>query len=270
MVEPDAYDDNPFNMDWLYKEIAEHTNLVEDESGESLIIKPLVKVVMRIIEFDKESIAENINWSAQVVLPKGMDDEEATGKRIEMETVKESVYEELIRVKKELKDVKQRFGLDKQEAFLKSNANITLKEFALMLNGRDCQPNLTPDELLLAKQRGFVVVYGDSDDRVEFKGAIREEGHTNPLAKDRPAGILALSETGELLDEDSDLYTAYVNGNRNIINVFYCSKDGLNWVFETDIPHETFLTYDGEYNEDYADFDDGFARCIVFEVLALR
>ena len=177
---------------------------------------------------------------------------------------------ELECVKAELAEIKQRFGLDKQEAFLKEHANITLKEFAAMLHGRDCQPNLTPDERLLAERRGFVIVYGDSDDRVEFDGAIKAEGHTNPLAKDCPAGVLALSADGKLLDEESDLYSEYVKENRNVIKVFYCSKDGLNWAFETDIPHETFLTYDGGYDEEIADFDDSFARCIVFEMSALK
>ena len=177
---------------------------------------------------------------------------------------------ELERVKAELAELKQRYGIDKQEAFLAAHANISLKEFAAMLHGRDCQPNLTQDELLLAQQRGFVVVYGDSDDRVEFEGALRAEGDTNPLAKDRPAGVLALSEDGELLNEDSELYAEYIKENRNAIKVFYCKKDGLNWAFESDIPHETFLTYDGGYNEEYVDFDDGFARCMVFELAALK
>ena len=177
---------------------------------------------------------------------------------------------ELERVKAELAAIKKRFGIDKQEEFLKAHANITLKEFAAMLYGRDCQPDLTPDELLLAQQKGFVVVYGESDDRVEFRGAIRAEGHTDPLIKDGHAGVLALSEDGELIDDESDLYAEYISHNRNIIEVFYCRKDGLNWVFETDIPHETFLTYDGGYDEEYADIDDGFARCIVFEVSALK
>ena len=181
-----------------------------------------------------------------------------------------STLDELQSVRAELLEIKRRFGIDKQEAFLAENANITLKEFAAMLHGRDCQPNLTPEELLLAKRKGFVVVYGDSDDRVEFDGAIRAEGYTNPLKEDSPAGVLALSEKGVLLQKDSDLYARHVKENRNVITVFYCCKDGLNWVFESDIPHETFLTYDGGYDEEFNDFDGGFARCIVFEVSALK
>ena len=182
----------------------------------------------------------------------------------------ENLSNELIRVKAELAELKKRFGIDRQEAFLKAHTGITIKEFAAMLHGRDRQPNMTPDEVLLARECGFVVVYGDSDDRVEFEGAIRAEGHTNPLAKDCPAGVLILSENGKLLDDESTVYADYLRINRNVIRVFYCSRDRLNWVFETDIPHETFQTYDGGYDEDFANFDGGFARCIVFEFSALK
>jgi len=181
-----------------------------------------------------------------------------------------STLDELQRVRAELLEIKRRYGLDKQEAFFAASANITLKEFAAMLHGRDRRPNMTTEELLLAKNRGFVVVYGDSDDLVEFEGAIRAEGDTDPLVKNAPAGVLVLSEKGELLQEDSDLYAEYLKENRNVITVFYCCKDGLNWVFETDIPHETFLTYDGGYDEESGNFGDGFARCIVFEVSVLK
>jgi hypothetical protein len=140
-------------------------------------------------------------------------------KDIKVELVK--VKAELERVESELAEVKKRFGLDKQEAFLDEYANITLKEYAEMLFGRDCTPELTPNELLLAQKRGFVVVYGDSDDRVEFEGAVREAGHTNPLIREGPAGVLALSKEGKLLDEE------------------------------------------------YSDFDEGYARCMVFELSAL-
>ena len=142
-----------------------------------------------------------------------------------------------------------------------------------MLQGRDRQPNLTTNERLLAELRGFVVVYGDSDDRVEFEGALKLEGYTNPLNKACPAGILALSKDGKLLDEESSLYAECIKENRNVITVFYCCKDGLNWAFESSIPHETFFTFDGGYDEefdDWADLDNAFARCMVFEVTALK
>ena len=52
-----------------------------------------------------------------------------------------STLDELKHVQAELLEIRQRFGIDKQGAFLEANAKITLKEFAAMLQGRDCQPN---------------------------------------------------------------------------------------------------------------------------------
>jgi len=40
------------------------------------VCKPLVKVVLRIVEFDAESIPNDISWNMQVVLPKGMEGED--------------------------------------------------------------------------------------------------------------------------------------------------------------------------------------------------
>jgi len=75
LVDPDIHDGNPFDTDWLNMEVEEHPALVEDETGEELIIEPLVKVVSRIIEFDTDSIPEDISWQVQIVLPKGMEGE---------------------------------------------------------------------------------------------------------------------------------------------------------------------------------------------------
>ena len=76
LVDPDIYDGNPFNADWLTEDVGEHPNLVEDELGESLIIEPLVKVVTHIVELDTESISDNLSWQSQIILPKGMEGEE--------------------------------------------------------------------------------------------------------------------------------------------------------------------------------------------------
>jgi len=73
LVDPEIYDDNPFDTDWLNGEVEEHPALIEDETGESLIIEPLVKVISRIVEFDPNTIADDISWNAQVLLPKGME-----------------------------------------------------------------------------------------------------------------------------------------------------------------------------------------------------
>ena len=52
-----------------------------------------------------------------------------------------------------------------------------LKEFAQMLDGKERgNPQFTKEEIQIANDNGFVIVYGASDDLVELDGAIRDEG----------------------------------------------------------------------------------------------
>lgn len=76
LVDPEIHDGNPFSADWLNANVEIHPAIVEDAAGEGLIIEPLVKVVKRIIDFDTESISEGVSWQTQVVLPKGMEEDE--------------------------------------------------------------------------------------------------------------------------------------------------------------------------------------------------
>ena len=76
LVDPSIYDGNPYNEDWLASEYEGSPDYVEDEDGEMLIIEPLLKVVTRIAEFDPNNIPDDICWGAQILLPKGINDEE--------------------------------------------------------------------------------------------------------------------------------------------------------------------------------------------------
>ena len=98
---------------------------------------------------------------------------------------------------------------------------MTLKEFARMLDGREYGNEITAEEERLAKELGFVVVFGYSDDNVELRGAIDDEfgcygggvlGHN-----DLPDTILVIWEP-----EDED-----------------CA-----WAYATRIPHEIFHIYE--------------------------
>ena len=85
LVDPDIHDGNPFDTDWLNADVDEAHTLVEDEAGERLIIEPLVSVIKRIVEFDADSIPGDISWQMQVVLPKGIDENDENGKSHESE-----------------------------------------------------------------------------------------------------------------------------------------------------------------------------------------
>lgn len=102
---------------------------------------------------------------------------------------------------------------------------MTLKEFAQMLDGREYRHEITKEEETLAKELGFVVVFGYSDDNAELRGAIDDE--------------IGCFDGGKLEHEDLP----------DVIYAKWCDKEtNYPWSYKTSIPHETFRIYeDGDY-----------------------
>jgi hypothetical protein len=102
---------------------------------------------------------------------------------------------------------------------------MTLKEFAQMLDGREYLNEITKEEEALAKELGFVVVFGYSDDNAELRGAIDDE--------------IGCFDGGKL--EHKDL--------PDVIYAKWCDAEiKYPWSYKTTIPHETFRIYeDGDY-----------------------
>lgn len=102
---------------------------------------------------------------------------------------------------------------------------MTLKEFAQMLDGREYLHEITKEEEALAKQLGFVVVFGYSDDNAELRGAIDDE--------------IGCFDGGKLEHEDLP----------DVIYAKWCDRESnYAWSYQTSIPHETFRIYeDGDY-----------------------
>lgn len=99
-----------------------------------------------------------------------------------------------------------------------------LKEFAQMLNGREYGLELAPEEEQIAKEHGFVVVFGYSDDNCELRGAI---------------------------DDEVDCYNGGLITHEELpvpIEAIWCPEDvNCSWVYKTNMPHEKFNIYeDGE------------------------
>ena len=98
---------------------------------------------------------------------------------------------------------------------------MTLKEFAQMLDGREYRCEITQDEEKLAKELGFVVVFGYSDDNAELRGAI---------------------------DDEIDCYDGGVLKHKDLPSTIYanwCPEDiDCAWAYGTSIPHEKFHIYD--------------------------
>lgn len=96
-----------------------------------------------------------------------------------------------------------------------------------------------------AKENGLVVVFGASDDLMEFSGAIEDE------ADCYDGGIVCFDKLG-VINEDEFA--------RNSIKAFWCI-DNVPWLYETEIPHESFMV-----------MEDGEVYCIgiVFSIKDLK
>ena len=110
-----------------------------------------------------------------------------------------------------------------------------------------------------AKGDGLVIVFGASDDLMEFEGAINDEIGVCE------GGDVQLDQSG-VLDrsrcEDDDEVADYVLRLRTAktIKALWCAEPGYSWTYETSIPHATFeIVEDGE----------PYCRGIVFELGAL-
>jgi hypothetical protein len=114
------------------------------------------------------------------------------------------------------------------------------KALAAALNGVECvdEDDRIPAD---AKEKGLVVVYGASDDLVEFRGAIEDEvdcyeGGTIYLS---PSGILdefKFSCGCEFAEQAKELAVR----NAKTIEALWCREEGYSWTYRTEIPHATF------------------------------
>lgn len=132
-----------------------------------------------------------------------------------------------------------------------------LKEFAQKLNGREYNwPQFTKEDLAIAKENGFIIVSGASDDLMEIDGAINDEGDCFD------GGTLKLDiADGKFVDSDEEESFDVV-----AIEARWCKDhdDEMNvipWTYATSVPHEKFMIY-----------EDGKPYCqgIVFQNDALR
>lgn len=115
---------------------------------------------------------------------------------------------------------------------------MTVKEFAELLDGTQYGFNMFTDEQIeMAKREGFVIVYGASDDLVEFEGALCDE-----VGGVFGGGIITFDLNGTSDDGET---------HKNTIKAFWygqCNDETRDytaeWEYETDIPHEAFMIYE--------------------------
>lgn len=137
------------------------------------------------------------------------------------------------------------------------------KELAEKLTGME-YPVQIPEELVKeAKASGLVIVYGASDDLMEFEGAIYDEVGVSD------GGVAFVDSKGLTLDFNQlceeknfdglqDYFSRF--SKRKEIEALWCEEGKYSFTYKTDIPHETFeVVEDGE----------PYCRGIVFSLASL-
>lgn len=118
------------------------------------------------------------------------------------------------------------------------------KELAVKLDGMQ-YPVRIPKELAAeAKSAGLVIVYGASDDLMEFDGAIHDEMGAYK-------GATAYLDSAGLLENDCDNdecpHFEKLKAKAATIEALWDPGEGYSWKYQTAIPHETFeVAEDGE------------------------
>lgn len=95
-----------------------------------------------------------------------------------------------------------------------------------------------------AKELGLVVVFGASDDLMEFRGAICDElgAYDGTTAYLTPDGLLSND-----CESDECPHFEKMKKRAATIDALWCEEGGISWTFRTRIPHATFVIYeDGE------------------------
>lgn len=135
----------------------------------------------------------------------------------------------------------------------------TIHDFVEKLNGREYKKEITQEEIETAKDSGIVIVFGCSDDRTIFHGAIEAE------VKTVDGGTVYLTEDGLFEDCPCDcIHSRRAKEKAAAIHVSWC-KGSYVWSYTTDIPHETFQIIDNQPAENLK-----FCEGIVFRLDTLQ
>ena len=127
---------------------------------------------------------------------------------------------------------------------------MTKETLAACLHGREYPLTIGTGEKQAAKDACLVIVYGDSDDLMEFDGAIYDEAYAYKGTTILVDSFGMQTNFERLKDDDADEkdFEDYFNrkGCGRGIKAVWCDR-GYSWLYETDIPHATFdIMKDGE------------------------
>ena len=132
---------------------------------------------------------------------------------------------------------------------------MTKEELAKKLNDIQYPVRIDTETIEQARLNGLVIVYGASDDLMEFEGAVSDEVgcYDGGEALIDREGLLPDRESIEEDDELKDFFER--KDNARLIEALWCKEEGYSWTYKTIIPHATF---------DVKEDDETYCRGMVF------
>jgi|SRR5882757_2093556 len=106
--------------------------------------------------------------------------------------------------------------------------HMTKEELASLLNGNIYGREISEQQAQAAKDAGLVVVFGRSDDLIEFRGAINDESGMSAFVT--KTGLFGGSRYG--------------SESGQTIKALWRKEKPYCWTYQTDIPHATFIIYE--------------------------
>ena len=117
-------------------------------------------------------------------------------------------------------------------------------QWAAKINGREYREELSAPEERQAKADGVLIVFGASDDLIEFRGVIYDEACLYD------GGAVLLNEKGIFSDRhECDCEHCGYKAVKKTLAKIDCKwdKGEYSWLLETTLPHSTFeIMEDGE------------------------
>lgn len=127
---------------------------------------------------------------------------------------------------------------------------MTKEQFATQIDGREIGEEISRTEEQQAANAGLLVVFGYSDDNVEFKGLFSDEVGAYDETAFRIDTVGILKSWEQVVDAGSDEKEAEryfkSKGRGKTITALFGVAQAASWIFHTDIPHATFKVMEGE------------------------
>lgn len=115
-----------------------------------------------------------------------------------------------------------------------------------LLTGREYGKEMVKEEEQQAKTAGLIVIFGASDDLMEFRGFVDDERGAPTIALLDAKGLLPFREDVQHDDDALKDYFARAPQVR-AVDALWGKEDGYSWTYRTDVPHATFeIVEDGE------------------------